>query len=179
MSAADELIENAKRIRQRLRHPPNAVIDHGIDLTRKSTAHKGDGPIPDAPIKKILNEAPIPQEVYFPITFEDILRTVATHYGISVEDLKGSCRQATISYARFVVVHLSLRYLAKRSLKSIGRSLGNKDHTSILHARNRIRGIMAVNPKAHAEIIGIEKHIESMYNYRFAVSDFGQYRLAL
>lgn len=180
MSEAARLIEDAKRIRQRLRYPPNAVVDRGIDLTRKSTAYKGSEPIPDAPIKKILGVEPPKTypEVYFPITFEDILNAVATHFGLSAEDLRGISRRHHICYARFVLVYLAIRFLNKKSIASIGRDL-NKDHTSILHARNRINGIIAGNPKAYAEISMIEKHIETTYNYRPSISADGQFRLAL
>lgn len=179
MSAANDLIENAKRIRQRLRKPPNAVYDPGIDLTRKSSAHKGDGPIPDAPIKKVLgapNPIKIQPEFQLPKLFEKILREVSRHYGVSVASLKGSSRRADISYARFVAIHLSLKMKAKLSLSAIARGL-NKDHSSAIHARNRMIDIIATNQEKSNEINMIEKCIED--NYRPAVPAFCEFRVAI
>lgn len=180
MSPANQLIENAKRVRQRLRYPPNAVMDHGIDLTRKSTAHKGSEPVPEKPVKKTLKfktASPYP-EVQFLISFENILDAVASHYKISIEDLKGSSRKHYLCYARFVVVHLSMRFLTTKSMSSIARSL-NKDHTSILHARDRINGILAENPLAKAEVGAIGERIETLYNCRYPLSTDGQFYMAL
>jgi hypothetical protein len=179
--SAQDLIDEAKRIRQRLRYPPNAVHDPGIDLTRKSTAHKGSEPVPDPPVRKVLAD-PVPEPSYppldvkFPITFDDILDAVSIHYGVSVGALKGASRRAHTCFARFVVVYLSLRLLARRSLSSIARDL-DKDHTSILHARNRINAIIAGNPAVASEVLMIEAYIAA--NHRSAVSTIGQCSMAL
>ena len=173
MSEAGELIENAKRIRQRLRYPPNAVPDTGIDLTRRSTAYKGNEPIPDPPIKKALeNPRPAPQpqvDIILPLSFDDIVEAVAAHYDISPVTIKSSDRRSHVCFARFVVVHLSLRLLAKRSLSSIGRDL-DKDHTSIIHARDRINAIIAGDAQIAAEIQAVGDYIETVHNDRLAMA---------
>ena len=178
--SAEELIENAKRIRHRLRYPPNAVPDLGIDLTRKSTAHKGSEPNPDPPAKKAIVVLPEPSypplDIRFPITFDDIVDAVAVHYGITPAAIRGASRRAHTCFARFVVVYLSLRLLAKRSLSSIARDL-DKDHTSIIHARNRINAIIAGNSQVAAEVLMIEAYIEA--HHRSAVSTLGQCGMAL
>ncbi len=184
MSAAQDLIDEAKRIRQRLRDPPNAVHDPGIDLTRKSTAHKGHEPIPDPPIKKVLelpeSREPTfpPMEIRFPITFDNILEAVSTHYGVSTASLRGSDRHMHTCLARFVVVYLSLKLLAKRSLSSIARDL-DKDHTSILHARNRINAIILDRPEVAAEVLMLERHIETLHSLRPAVPTFCERGVAI
>lgn len=156
MSQADELIKNAKNIRQRLMYPPNAVLDRGINLTRQSTAYKGDIPPPDTPTKKplVVRINPPPSFV-FPLNFEDIVIAVAAFYEIPVEEIKGERRFAVTCLARRVIVYLGIKLL-KRSLSSIGRDL-NKDHTSILHARDRINEILLKDPILANEISMIEQ----------------------
>ncbi len=184
MGAAQDLIDEAKRIRQKLRYPPNAVHDPGIDLTRKSTAYKGHEPNPDPPVKKpweftVAKEPQYPPlEIQFPITFDDILEAVSGHYGVSIPNLRGSNRQSHTCMARFVVVYLSLKLLAKRSLSSIARDL-DKDHTSVLHARNRINAIILDRPEVAAEVLMLERHIEAVHNDRFAVPTFGEFGVAV
>ncbi len=179
--SAQDLIDEAKRIRQRLRYPPNAVKDPGIDLTRKSTAHKGSEPVPDPPIKKPLIEFREPTypalEVRFPVTFDDILEAVSQHYGVTVGILKGGSRRAHTVFARFVAIYLSLRILPTRSLKSIGRDLG-KDHSTIIHARNRFLAIIAGNSQVATEVQMIEKYIETVHNSRLPLPAFHQLDLA-
>lgn len=167
MTLGEGMIEKAKEIRQRLRNPPNAVYDPGINLTRKSTAYKGDIPPPGTPSKKKLNE-PKPQPIHpiivFPITFDDVVHAVSTHYGISVESIKGPKRYKPLVHARQVVVHLALKLLANRSLCSIGREL-EKDHTSILHAKNKIRGYLSESSVLTNEINMIEATIVANHSY--------------
>lgn len=161
--SAQDIIDQAKLIRQRLRNPPNAVYDPGIDLTRKSTHHKGNEPNPDPPTKKAL-EKPIivepsypPMDIRFPITFDDIVEAVSIHYGVTAEAIRSPCRRSHICFARFVVVYLSLRIL-KRSLKSMGRELG-RDHTTILNCKKRINEIIAGNSQVAAEVSMIETYV--------------------
>lgn len=174
--SAQEIIDRAKEIRQKLRYPPNAVKDPGIDLTRKSTAHKGSEPIPDPPIRKILGAEPVipvPIELWSPTAFDDVLDAVSAHYGVSVAAIKSSSRRSHICFARFVVVHLAIKMKARKSLSSIARAL-YKDHTSILHARNRINAIIAGNSQVAAEVQMIEAYIETNNRLRCPVSAVNQ-----
>ncbi len=161
-----ELIENAKLIRQRLRYPPNSVPDRGIDLTRKSTAYKGDIPPPDTPPKKTLAvmepEAPR-QEVRFPIHFGDIVDAVSSYYHLSKDDLVSCQRHAPFVKARRVIIYISSRFLKNRTLSAIAREL-KKDHTTILHAQKKIIDEISWNPELVEQIKQIEANIVLNYN---------------
>lgn len=171
-----EIIENYNKIRQRLKCPPNAVPDPGIDLTRKSTAYKGDVPPPDTPPKKKLFEAGT-QDVVFPITFNDILYAVSKFYQIPVKNLKGIHRFKPEVIARRVIVYLAIKLLG-RSLTSIGRDL-NKDHTTILHARRRIYQNLQTDSKLQSEVLSIEESILAKHRLRLAPAAIDQPALAV
>lgn len=160
----DELIENARKIRQRLRFPPNAVPDHGIDLTRKSTAYKGDILPPDTPPKKKLEEPKVIPAIVFPIHFNEILYAVSRFYRVPVESLRGDRRFKPEVLARRVIVHLGIKLLG-RSLSSIGREL-NKDHSTIIHARNKILLNLQTNTKLQGEVSAIEESILAKFPNR-------------
>lgn len=169
--SAQEIIDKAKEIRQRLRYPPNAVPDPGIDLTRKSTAYKGNEPNPDPPVKKALEEPKQeisypPIDIKFPVLFSDIVDAVSTHYGVTPTAIYGASRRAHTCFARFVVIHLAFRLMRLPSFKAIGRFL-NKDHSSIIHAKRRIEAIIAGNSQVAAEVQMIGAYIEA--NHRSAV----------
>lgn len=71
-----------------------------------------------------------------------ILAAVAAEFGLSVADLTGPLRKAVHCNARFVAVGLLVE-MTRISLPAIGRHLGNRDHTTILHAREQAKKLFA------------------------------------
>lgn len=71
------------------------------------------------------------------ITVENIQKTVAEYYRIKVSDLKGKSRSRSIARPRQLAMALS-KELTNRSLPEIGKSFGDKDHTTVLHACRKI-----------------------------------------
>ncbi len=167
MSKADDLIQEAKRIRQKLRYQPNAVPDTGIDLTRKSTAYKGDEIPPGTPPKRklgdmILNKMVEDQPIKFPINLDNVLAAVSEYYRIPQGAIRGPCRSPAYVKARRMVVFIAMRILPKTTFSSIGRKL-KKDHTSILYARDTILDLVAKNPNLMIEAQYIEKSIAAQH----------------
>ena len=73
-----------------------------------------------------------------PITPNDILKVVAAHYGIKVTDLKSKSNARPIAYPRQVAMYL-MRRKTEASLVDIGRELGGRDHSTVLHAVRVVR----------------------------------------
>jgi chromosomal replication initiator protein len=73
-----------------------------------------------------------------PVTTEKIIEATAGRYHISEEDLKGKNRSQYVALPRQVVMYLC-RELTDLSLTQIGDTLGGRDHSTILHAVNKIR----------------------------------------
>lgn len=71
------------------------------------------------------------------VTPELILEAVAEHFSVSVMDLKGSKRSANIAVPRQIVMYLC-RELTDTPLKTIGITLGGRDHATISHGINKI-----------------------------------------
>lgn len=71
------------------------------------------------------------------ITPELILRVVAEHYEISVQDLISKKKSQKISYPRQISMYLC-RKLTEESLQYVGKMLGGRDHSTILHGCERI-----------------------------------------
>jgi chromosomal replication initiator protein len=76
------------------------------------------------------------------IVVDDILSRVATHFGVSVEAVRGPSRTAQISEARQAAMWL----LSEQGLKlqAIAAHLGRRDHTTV------IWGIAQVRARGHA-----------------------------
>ncbi len=66
-----------------------------------------------------------------------ILEAVARHFGVTVEDLRGKARQKEIVAPRHLAMYL-LREDAHLSFPQIGALLGGRDHSSVVHACDKI-----------------------------------------
>ena len=75
-------------------------------------------------------------KVYRP-KLKTIVAAVAHEFGFTVNDLISQRKPADLVTARFVAIHLARR-LTLLSTTGIGKGLGNRDHTTIIHALRRI-----------------------------------------
>lgn len=82
---------------------------------------------------------------------EDILRATALEYGVSRADILSSCRTADVVRPRQVAMYLA-KTLTLRSLPEIGRRLGGKDHTTILHGVRKIGKALETDSELAARI---------------------------
>ena len=73
------------------------------------------------------------------ITVDFIQHCVVEEFGISLADLKNKRRNKTIVVPRQIAMYLS-RELTDLSLPEIGEFFGGKDHTTVLHSFNKIKG---------------------------------------
>ena len=72
------------------------------------------------------------------VTIENIQKTVAEYYKIRVADLLSKRRSRSIARPRQVAMALA-RELTNHSLPEIGDAFGGRDHTTVLHACDRVR----------------------------------------
>jgi chromosomal replication initiator protein len=70
-------------------------------------------------------------------TLSDILDAAAGEFGVSREALLARDRHPDVSAARQVAMYLA-RELTDHSLPEIGRGIGGRNHTTVLHAVNRV-----------------------------------------
>ncbi len=71
------------------------------------------------------------------ITADLIINTVAEHFNISSQDLRGSKRNSEIVQPRHIAMYLC-RNMTNLSLNSIGESLGKRDHSTIMHGIEKV-----------------------------------------
>ena len=71
------------------------------------------------------------------LTVEEILKKVSAHYNVKISDIKSSRRHKAIVLPRQVAMYLS-RQLTSASYPEIGDKFGGKDHSTIIHAINKI-----------------------------------------
>lgn len=86
-----------------------------------------------------------------PVTIEGIMEVVADHYSIKVAEMKSKRRTRNITYPRQVAMYLS-RELTESSLPEIGEAFGGRDHTTVIHAVEKIDGELKLDPSLQSTI---------------------------
>ena len=90
------------------------------------------------------------------IPIEKIQTEVGKFYNVSVNEMKGSRRVQNIVLARQVAMYLA-REMTDNSLPRIGREFGGKDHTTVMHAYEKIKGMIEIEDNLRLEIQTIKK----------------------
>jgi chromosomal replication initiator protein len=80
------------------------------------------------------------------VTIDDILRRVAEVFHVKPQDLRAKTRTKAVAFPRQLAMYLA-RQLTSDSYADIGRGFGGKDHTTVLHAVNKIDGLLQQDPK--------------------------------
>ncbi len=92
------------------------------------------------------------------ITPADIIKTVAEFYEISQQELTDRGRKQEIVEPRQVVMYL-LREMLKLSYPNIGERLGKRDHTTVIHAYEKISKEVQSNSAFNQKILLIKERL--------------------
>lgn len=71
------------------------------------------------------------------VTIDEIQRKVADHFSIKLADMFSSKRAKQIAHPRQIAMYLA-KHLTVSSLPDIGRKFGGRDHSTVIHAINKI-----------------------------------------
>ena len=92
------------------------------------------------------------------ITPEYIISVVAEHYHVTTADLCGNKRNSKIVMPRQIAMYLC-RDIIDTSLKTIGKNLGNRDHTTVMHGIEKIEKELQTNDNLKNSIDTLRKKI--------------------
>ena len=114
------------------------------------------------PISIELAQAVLSNVLYNPkkrqITPERIVKAVSEYYGVGLDALKGQKRDKAIVMPRQIAMFL-MREETDVSLLRIGAELGNRDHSTVLHACDKITRETAGNDELRREIAAVRELI--------------------
>jgi len=85
------------------------------------------------------------------ITSRHLISSCAKFYKVKTGDLCGKSRQKDLVHARHVTAYLLLDFL-NMPLEKVGDILGGRDHTSIMHARDKIHTLLSTNAQFQKEL---------------------------
>jgi hypothetical protein len=92
------------------------------------------------------------------LTCRFIFEHVAAFYRLTMVDLLSNRRQRNVVWPRHVAMYLA-RHMTTRSLPEVGRLLGGKDHTTVLHGVARITERLPDEPALAADVTELTRKI--------------------
>ena len=89
------------------------------------------------------------------VSIEEIIKVVAGKLNVKISDIKAHNKNKNLVYARQIAMFLS-RKLTNASFPDIGQKIGNRDHSTVIYATNKILNKIEVDPKLKNVIRDIE-----------------------
>lgn len=89
--------------------------------------------------------------IYSDNSIENIQKAVSDFYNITIEDLKGKKRSNKIAYPRQIGMYLA-RMLTEETISRIGLEFGGRDHSTVIHACDKITEDLKSNKKLESEL---------------------------
>lgn len=99
------------------------------------------------------------------VKVSEVIKTVADHYRIKQQELKGQSRKKHLALARHIAMYLCRADLAV-AYEEIGRWFSHRDHTSILHAVNKVEGLLTSDPEVQQEVSAIRMSLSGLSSLR-------------
>lgn len=142
----------AKHVRSNIRELEGALIRvmafadlHGGTLTLE---------VAQEALKDVVGAAPL-QVITIPL----IQETVAGHFDLKVADMRSKKRSRHVAFPRQIAMYLS-RELTDSSLPRIGEEFGGRDHTTVMHACDKIKSESATDTNLAATLRELRSQLE-------------------
>ena len=94
------------------------------------------------------------------ISVQDIIEEVARYFSITPEELCSASRSRQLVNARQIAMYLT-RELTDLSLPRIGRAFGNRDHSTVMHATQKIAGLMTERRATYDQVQELTNRVTS------------------
>ncbi|MCQ4575335.1 MAG: chromosomal replication initiator protein DnaA [Candidatus Brocadiales bacterium] len=95
-----------------------------------------------------------------PVNIEKIMASVATSFDISLQQLQSRSRKRSTALARQVAMFLARRH-TQLSLQEIGGYIGGRDHSTVIHAEEKVKTMKSVDKDFSQLLDGIEKDLHT------------------
>ncbi len=156
LSVAPEVLEFiASKIHSNIRELEGALI------RVTAFASLNSQPV-DLPLAEIVLKDIFPESDDRPITASSIMTQTAHYFSLTLDDLRGPNRSANVALARQIAMYLC-RDLTELSLPKIG-DLFHRDHTTVLHAYNKIRDMIVKDRTIFTTLSEITTRVRQQQN---------------
>ena len=93
------------------------------------------------------------------VSVEVIQKIVATYFQVRVADLKSHRRLKALVRPRQVAMYLSRKHTGS-SFPELGSRFGDKDHTTVMSACNRIGDLLKNDPSLRGQVLELERQLD-------------------
>ncbi len=93
------------------------------------------------------------------ITIQDIQQIVGQEFNIKLDDFKAKKRTKSVAFPRQIAMYLS-RELTDFSLPKIGEEFGGRDHTTVIHAHEKISKLVQTDTDLQKQIKEISESLK-------------------
>ncbi len=99
-----------------------------------------------------------PAQIHKNVTAKNLIQTVASYFDVTVADMLGRCREKRLAFPRQIIMYL-MREELRSSYPTIGAELGGRDHTTAMHAYDKISKEVANNQKLQQDLEQIKQRL--------------------
>jgi chromosomal replication initiator protein len=92
------------------------------------------------------------------VTPKHLITTVTQYFDVSVPDMLGKCREKRLAFPRQIIMYL-MREELQSSYPTIGNEIGGRDHTTAMHAYDKIGRELENNQKLRQDIDLIKQRL--------------------
>ncbi len=146
----DVLFLVAERVQKNIRELEGSLV------RISALSHLLHAPITTDLALEVLKVYVRPQDVAVDVT--QIQREVARLFDVTVESLRGKRRTSAIAFARQVAIYMA-KQLTQMTLVEIGKSFGNRDHSTVLYAIDKIARARKTDPTLNQRIEELEERL--------------------
>ena len=107
-------------------------------------------------VKEVLDE-----NIPSPVTIEKVINEVASTYGLTNAEIRSKKRSANISTARQIAIYI-VHKITKLSYVEIGKEFGDRDHSTIVYAINKVKEIVQKDKAYRNTIEDLIKNIGNL-----------------
>ena len=93
------------------------------------------------------------------LSMDNIIRVTSEYFGLAPNDLKGKKRSQNIVFARQLAMFIG-REMTDNSMTEIGQDFGGRDHTTVIHSIEKIKGKLLTDPTLESTIENIKRAIK-------------------
>ncbi len=95
------------------------------------------------------------------VTPKQLIQTVAAYFDLQIDDLLGKSREKRLAFPRQIIMYI-MREEMKSSYPSIGQELGGRDHTTAMHAYDKISSALTDDEKLQHDLELIKQRLYSI-----------------
>ncbi len=93
-----------------------------------------------------------------PVKIADVMKIVGEVHDVTVDQLKSKRRTQDLARARQIAMYLA-REMTGSSLNQIGRAFGNRDHSTVSHAYQKIQKDMRTDPRFRGAVLDVQDRV--------------------